>query len=106
MFITTLKIQQKRDLRGWKCKFPDISHNMNLLMVALASKLRPFRDDGGSNSEIRLEGKLGDQEDSGKESWKEYEKEKLSSSAMNPSQSLFNMEVKVDIKPLGWRVIL
>jgi hypothetical protein len=30
---------------------------MNLLMVALASKIRPFRDDGGSNSKNRLEGK-------------------------------------------------
>jgi hypothetical protein len=39
---------------------------MNLLMVALARNLRPFRDDGGSNSEIRSEGKSGDQEDSGK----------------------------------------
>jgi hypothetical protein len=35
----------------------DISHNMNLLMVALARKLRPFGDDGGSNSENRSEGK-------------------------------------------------
>jgi hypothetical protein len=56
-------------------------------------------DDGGSNSEIRSEGKLGDQEDSGKESWKESEKEQLSSSVVNPSQSLFKMEVKVDINP-------
>jgi hypothetical protein len=28
----------------------DINHNMNLLMVALKSKLRLFKDDGGSNS--------------------------------------------------------
>jgi hypothetical protein len=31
----------------------DINCNMNLLMAALASKLLPFRDDGGSNSEIK-----------------------------------------------------
>jgi hypothetical protein len=58
---------------------------MNLLMVALARKLRPFRDDGGSNSEIRSEGKSGDQEDPGKESQKEPKKEKSSSSVINPS---------------------
>jgi hypothetical protein len=38
-------------------QFSDIGHNMNLLMVALSIKLRPFRDDGGSKSENRLEGK-------------------------------------------------
>jgi hypothetical protein len=68
-------------------------------MASLASNLRPFRDDGGSNSKIRLEGKLRDWEDSRKESRKESKKEKPSSSVVNPSQSLFNMEVKVDIKP-------
>jgi hypothetical protein len=72
---------------------------MNLLMVALSSKLGPFRDDGGSNLENRSEGKLEDQEDSGKESRKESEKEQPSSSVVNPSQSLFKMEAKVDIKP-------
>jgi hypothetical protein len=40
-------------------KVTDISHNMSLLMVALASKLRPFREVGGSNSEIRSDGKSG-----------------------------------------------
>jgi hypothetical protein len=30
---------------------------MNLLMVALASKLEPLGDDAGFNSEIRLKGK-------------------------------------------------
>jgi hypothetical protein len=55
-----------------------ISHNMNLLMETLASKLRPFGDDGGSNLEIESEGKSGDWEDSGKESRKEYEKEQSS----------------------------
>jgi hypothetical protein len=72
----------------------DISRNMNLLMAALASKREPFGDDGGSNSEIKSKGKSGDQEDSEKESRKESEKEQLSSSAMNPSQSLFKMEVE------------
>jgi hypothetical protein len=80
-------------------KVIDISHNMSLLMVALASNLRPFREVGGSNSEIRSDGKSGDNEDLEKESWKEPEKEKSSSSVINPSQSLFNMEVKVDINP-------
>jgi hypothetical protein len=34
-----------------------------------------------------------------KESQKELEKEQSSSSAMNPSQSIFKMEEKVDINP-------
>ena len=53
----------------------DINHNMNLLMVALPSKLGIFGDDGGSNSDIISEGKSGDQEDLGKESQKEPKKE-------------------------------
>jgi hypothetical protein len=47
-------------------------------MEALESKLRPFEDDGGSNSEVRSEGKLEDNEDLRKESQKEPEKEKSS----------------------------
>jgi hypothetical protein len=43
---------------------------MNILMEALAIKLKPFRDDGGSNSKIISKGKTRDQEDLGKESWK------------------------------------
>jgi hypothetical protein len=35
----------------------NISHNMNLLMAALARNLEPFGDDGGSNSEIISKGK-------------------------------------------------
>jgi hypothetical protein len=27
----------------------DINHNMNLLVASLACKIRPFKDDGGSN---------------------------------------------------------
>jgi hypothetical protein len=57
---------------------------MNLLMADIARKFEQFRDDGGSNSKIRSEGKLGDQEDPGKDSQKKPEKEKLSSSAINP----------------------
>jgi hypothetical protein len=48
---------------------------MSLLMAALASKLRPFKEIGGSNSEIGLDKKLGDNEDLEKESWKEPKKE-------------------------------
>jgi hypothetical protein len=53
----------------------NINHNMNLLMVSLASNLESFGDDGGSNLEIRSEGKSRDHEDPKKGSWKEYEKE-------------------------------
>jgi len=77
----------------------DINHNMNLLMAALASKLESFGYYGGSNLEIESEVKSGDREDSGKESWKEFEKEKPSLSVVNPSQYLFNMEEKVDLNP-------
>jgi hypothetical protein len=41
---------------------------MKLLMVDLGCNIEPFINDGGSNSDIRLEWKLGDQEDLGKES--------------------------------------
>jgi hypothetical protein len=51
---------------------------MALLMVAL-EKVWTFREVGGSNLEIGLDEKSGDSED--------------------PSQPLFKMEVKVDIKP-------
>ena len=54
---------------------PNISHNMNFLMVDLERNIKQLRDYGGSNLEIILVGKSGDQEDSGKELQKEYEKE-------------------------------
>jgi hypothetical protein len=44
-------------------------------------------------------GNRGDNEDPEKESRKEPKKEQSSSSTINPSQSLFKMEEKVDIKP-------
>ena len=75
-----------------------ISRNTSL-MAALARKLIPFREVGGSNLEIRSDGKLGDNEDLEKELWNELDKEQPSSSTINPSQSLFKMEAKVDIKP-------
>jgi hypothetical protein len=76
-----------------------IYHIMSLLMEALARNLRSLREVGGSNSEIRSYGKPMDNEDLEKESWKELKKEDLSSSTLNPSQSLFKMEEKLDIKP-------
>jgi hypothetical protein len=72
---------------------------MSLLMGALASKLELFGEFEGSNSKIGSEGKLGNNEDPKKESRKNPKKDQLSFSVVNPSQSLFNMEVKVDIKP-------
>jgi hypothetical protein len=56
-------------------KVTHISHNMNLLIVDLEINLRPFRDYGGSNSEIGSEGKSGDREDLGKNLWKESKKD-------------------------------
>jgi hypothetical protein len=41
---------------------------MNLLMEALTSKLESYREVGGSNSKIGLEGKSRDNEDLEKES--------------------------------------
>jgi hypothetical protein len=99
MFITTLEIQTEERFVRLEEKVIDISRNMSLLMVALARKLGPFREVGGSNSEIGSDEKSRDNEDPEKESWKEPEKEQSSSSAINPSQSLFKMEVKVDINP-------
>jgi hypothetical protein len=48
----------------------DISHNMSFLVVALANKLEPFRKIGGSNSKIRSDGQLRDNEDPKRESRK------------------------------------
>jgi hypothetical protein len=70
---------------------------MNLLMAALARKIGPFGDDGGSNSKIESEGKSRDQENPRNESRKEPKKEQSSSSVVNPSESRFNTEAKVDI---------
>jgi hypothetical protein len=72
---------------------------MNLLMVALARKIRSFGEVGGSNSNIVSEGKSRDNEDPKKESRKEPKKEMYSSSVINPSHSLLKRQVKVDIKP-------
>jgi hypothetical protein len=41
----------------------NISHNMALLMAALASKLESFGEAGGSKSKIRTEGKPGGNDD-------------------------------------------
>jgi hypothetical protein len=72
---------------------------MSLLMAALASKLKLFEEVGSSNLEIGSDGKPRYNKDPEKESQKEPEKEQSSSSTINPSQSLFKMEAKVDIKP-------
>jgi hypothetical protein len=72
---------------------------MALLMVALVNKFGPFGEVGGSNLEVGLDDKSRYNEDSKKELKKEPEKEKPSSSVITSSQSLFKMEVKVDIKP-------
>jgi len=63
----------------------NINCNMNLLMVVLSSKLRSFEDEGGFNSGTELKGKLGDNEDLEKESYKEPMKEQPSSCVVNPS---------------------
>jgi hypothetical protein len=76
-------------------KFDNVYCNMALLMVTLTNNIIPFGKVGGSNSEV----KLGENEDLKKESRKEFEKEKPSSNVITPSQSLFKMEVKMDIKP-------
>jgi hypothetical protein len=77
----------------------DISHNMAILMAALENKFGPFREFGSSNSKVGSDEKYGDNEDPKKELKKELEKERPSSSAITSSQSLFKVEVKVDIKP-------
>jgi hypothetical protein len=72
---------------------------MSLLMVSLERNLRPFGEARGSNFDIISEGKLVDNEDLKKELRKEPEKEKPSLIVVNPSYSLFKMEVKVNINP-------
>ena len=55
-------------------------------------------DFGGSNFEIKLEGKSEDKDDPKKEPRKEVEKDQSSFHANFPSQSLFKMEAKDGIK--------
>jgi hypothetical protein len=57
---------------------------MNLLMASLTRNIGPFGYDGGSNLQIKLEGKSRDLEDPENESQKEPDKEQLSSSVINP----------------------
>ena len=68
-------------------------------MTSLERNLRQFQEDGGSNSELKSKGKLGENEDPRNESSKDPKKEKPSSSTITPSQYLFKMEKKVDINP-------
>jgi hypothetical protein len=77
----------------------DIFRNMTLLVAALTNKLESFGEVGGSNSKIGSEGKPRNNKNLEKESRKEPEKDQPISSAITPSESLFKMEVKVDMKP-------
>jgi hypothetical protein len=79
---------------------------MALLMVALANNFGSFEEVGGSNSKVGSNEKLGDSENSKKESKKELEKEQRSSSAITPSQPLFIMEGKVDTKPYEGEIVV
>lgn len=71
---------------------------MNLFMEALEKKLR-IKGGGVSNSNFLSEGKLGDWEETKKDSKKEHEKEKFSSSVVNHSQSIIKTKSKFDINP-------
>jgi hypothetical protein len=53
----------------------DISHNMSLLMVALASMPPPLKEVGGSKSKFGSDEKLGDNEDLEKHPKKDPKKE-------------------------------
>ena len=76
----------------------DISHKMSIAMATLEREFGPFGDFGGSNSNFGLEGKIEDKSDPEKEPTKEPDIELLSYGTNIPSQSLFNIEAKVDIK--------
>lgn len=73
--------------------------NVNLLMMDLRNKFRIFKEEGGSNSKDKAEGRLRDQEEIENWSKKGPKNYQPSSSVMNNSQPLFKKEVKVDIKP-------
>lgn len=68
-------------------------------MVALTNKLDLFREYGGYNVEVWSERIYGGSEEINEEHKKEPQKESPSSSVLNHSQSLFKMDMKVDIKP-------
>jgi hypothetical protein len=57
MFIITIEIQLEERFERLEAQVYDITRNIILLIVAIERKLRPFRDDGGSNSEHISEGK-------------------------------------------------
>lgn len=64
---------------------------MILLMVALISKLKLFKDYGGSKLEVKLEGEIWDWEELDMDSKKEHKKAQLSLSDMNHLQFLYNI---------------
>jgi hypothetical protein len=68
------RVQTKEIFSRLSEKFSNIYYNMSLLMASLARNLIPFRELGGSNSEIISEGKLRDNEDLENESWKKPKK--------------------------------
>jgi len=80
-------------------KVVDIFFNMSLLFVVLTSNIELFGEVGGSNLEIGSDDKTRDNEDPKKEADKEPKKENPSLNTISLSQSLFNMEEKVDINP-------
>lgn len=66
-------------------------------MEELSNTVGIFGEDGGSNGEEKLKGGSGDWEDVENQPKKEPGRDQSSSSVVN--QSMFKMEVKVDIKP-------
>jgi hypothetical protein len=69
LFITTLEIQERRDL-CLEEQVVDISRDISILMVNPTRNLRPFKEFEGSNLEIESYGKLRDNEDLKKDSRK------------------------------------
>lgn len=68
-----------------------MSCNISLVMVDLTNKFGPFGDVGGSNLEVGLGEKSGDNEYLEKESKKELEKEKPFSSVITPPHTPFKI---------------
>jgi len=89
--------ESKERFSKLKAQFANISHNMTILIAMLEHKFGCFGELGSSNSKASLNRKFG--ENKAQESKKDPKKERPNSNAITSSQSLFKMDVKVDIKP-------
>jgi len=97
-FVNNSRDPIEEKFLGLEAQVLDIKCNVNLLMVILNNNLGLFIEYGCSNTEVQSKGRSRDQEEIENKPKKGPKKDQPSFSGMKHSQSLFKMEVKVDIK--------